>query len=149
MTTSAPSSSSISGLHAYGHADLVRELLRSHRQLPADQLSSVVSSLSDELLRYDEDITALEAQLARLVSERAVLRSLHTDCGSLLAPIRRLPSEILAEIFALNLPPSAILDELEDGYQEGAFDVLAHSPLLAISQVCARWHAIAMGTPAL
>ncbi|KAJ6546066.1 hypothetical protein DFH09DRAFT_1171907 [Mycena vulgaris] len=127
--------------------ELIRDLLRSHRQLPSDQLTSIVSSVADELDRYDERIGTLQAELTRLAANRAALQSRYHDCRSLRAPIRRLPSEILGEIFALSSaahwetnrdcpPPTRALERL------------AQMPFLTLSQVCARWHAIALGTPA-
>ncbi|KAJ7154060.1 hypothetical protein C8R46DRAFT_808430, partial [Mycena filopes] len=59
------------------------------------------------------------------------------DCQSLLTPIRRLPSEILVEIFQL----CWILQR--------AMTTLAHGPILTLSQVCIRWHSVALGTPSL
>ncbi|KAJ7451325.1 hypothetical protein FB451DRAFT_1284199 [Mycena latifolia] len=122
-----------------GQKELIRALLRSHRQLPPDQLSSITGSLSARLACYDDEIAKLEAQLTKLVAERATLRAQYDDCRGLCAPIRRLPTEILGEIFALTVastPTCSLLDRL------------AQMPLLILSRVCARWHAIIMDTPA-
>ncbi|KAJ7142910.1 hypothetical protein C8R44DRAFT_974394 [Mycena epipterygia] len=67
--------------------------------------------------------------------------------------IHRLPSELLVEIFALCWSAfTPLFDECEDDSSsslEVEMPRLAHEPLLAVSQVCSRWHAITMGTPAL
>ncbi|KAJ7478362.1 hypothetical protein FB451DRAFT_1086944 [Mycena latifolia] len=126
-------------------ADFIRELIRSHRQLPPQQLSSIVASLSDELARYDANIANLQDQLTRLISERAALKAQYDACRTVLAPIRRLPAEILGEIFALT---SAATFEGYDTDESGSYEMdrLAQTPLRTLSQVCARWHTIVMGT---
>ncbi|KAJ7487023.1 hypothetical protein FB451DRAFT_1363169 [Mycena latifolia] len=137
----------------------IRDLLRSH-SMPPDHIPSIISAVSNhiaqhneeistyecEISRYENEISRLRAQLARAKSDRAALQSHCDNLVSLLSPIRRLPSEILVQIFALcritsdlNLGPSDSEDVVR----------LKQKPLLAVSQVCARWHGIAMGTPTL
>ncbi|KAJ6477875.1 hypothetical protein C8R47DRAFT_940053, partial [Mycena vitilis] len=68
---------------------------------------------------------------------------------SLLAPIRRLPGEILAEIFALCRPVQLrIFDPLED-YPEDAAERASQSHLVPLSQVCCSWREMVIGTPKL
>ncbi|KAJ7457801.1 hypothetical protein FB451DRAFT_1183123 [Mycena latifolia] len=65
----------------------------------------------------------------------------------------RLPSELLADIFAiywLSLVPA--IPSLKDTPYTSAPEAiqrLAHAPLLKLSRVCSRWHAVALGTPSL
>ncbi|KAJ7150706.1 hypothetical protein C8R46DRAFT_963296 [Mycena filopes] len=119
---------------------LIRELLRSHSHLPAGQASSLISSLSDELSKCDTEI-------ARLEDRRAKLRDLYRDSQGLLAPARRLPPEILTAIFALSSAASTC--ESDAPSAPSAMACLANSSILAVSQVCSRWHGIAMNTPSL
>ncbi|KAJ6579134.1 hypothetical protein DFH09DRAFT_1360974 [Mycena vulgaris] len=66
--------------------------------------------------------------------------------------MRRLPSEILAEIFALcwmSFTPSFEEVDSVTSSIDTEMARLAHLPLLVVSQVCARWHGIVMGTPSL
>ncbi|KAJ7673738.1 hypothetical protein DFH06DRAFT_1173180 [Mycena polygramma] len=68
------------------------------------------------------------------------------------SPIRRLPSELLVEIFTScwhSFTPA--FDELDDDSTELKTELarLAHAPLLDVAQVCLTWHAIAMGTQSL
>ncbi|KAJ6455564.1 hypothetical protein C8R47DRAFT_1060753 [Mycena vitilis] len=129
----------------------IRELLRSHLPPPA-HLSSTVSAIAAELARRDTEITTLRERLDQLFVERAAIQAHYTDCNSIFAPVRKLPSEILVEIFGLcwdSFTPS-----IEDVYNESVSlptetARLAHAPLLNLSQVCVRWHTIALGTPAL
>ncbi|KAJ6555656.1 hypothetical protein DFH09DRAFT_1365678 [Mycena vulgaris] len=127
----------------------IRQLLRSH-STPPDELPSILSTLSKELQRYDADISSLEEMLDRLRNERAAFQAHYDNCQSLLAPIRRLPSETLVEIFDMcwgSFTPA--FEELESVSIDTELKRLAHAPLLDLSQVCARWHAIVMGTPSL
>ncbi|KAJ7894884.1 hypothetical protein B0H14DRAFT_3640645 [Mycena olivaceomarginata] len=77
----------------------VRELLRSHSSPPHD-ISSTISTLSQELEDYTEKITELKDELSRLESHHAALKEYHRDCCGLLAPVRRLPPEVLIDIFS-------------------------------------------------
>ncbi|KAJ7703888.1 hypothetical protein B0H17DRAFT_38643 [Mycena rosella] len=122
----------------------IRALLRSNSQPPA-QIHSKISELLAELARFDVQIAKLQAELDQLAARRAPFQAHYDDCYGLIAPIRRLPSEILVEIFRLCwLEPVADVDE-----SALAMKRLANAPLLALSQVCSRWHTIALGTPAL
>ncbi|KAJ6458644.1 hypothetical protein C8R47DRAFT_146672 [Mycena vitilis] len=70
------------------------------------------------------------------ISEMAVLQLM-------ISPVGNLPTELLAHIFRLVVPPEAISEEDEDNSDsiiEGA---------LTVSQVCRHWRRIAHGTPCL
>ncbi|KAJ6537726.1 hypothetical protein B0H19DRAFT_961923, partial [Mycena capillaripes] len=130
----------------------IRELLRAHSQ-PPDQLTSIISALADELARYDREIaqSALK-KLERLEVQRQTFQVQYEACSSLLAPIRRLPSEILVEIFGIcweSFTPYVEDIDLRTLSLSTEMARLAHAPLLTLSQVCLRWHRIALGTPAL
>ncbi|KAJ7459426.1 hypothetical protein B0H11DRAFT_2059545 [Mycena galericulata] len=130
----------------------IRALLRSHSP-PPDHLPSTISVVSKELASYDEQIMRWETEILRLrarlikaKADRAELSAHHDDLCSLLAPIRRLPSEVLVEIFEW-------CEEEEESAQStsvmSGLARLAQKPLLTVSQVCTRWHGIALGTPTL
>ncbi|KAJ7477404.1 hypothetical protein FB451DRAFT_189953 [Mycena latifolia] len=135
----------------------IRDLLRSHSQ-PPDHLRSTISALSKEVAQCDEDISSyadqishfeseisrLQTQLARAKADRAELQSHYDNVRSLLSPIRRLPPEILVDIFTLFRITSDVGEEGEEETPR-----LTQKPLLAVSQVCARWHALVLGTPTL
>ncbi|KAJ7858795.1 hypothetical protein B0H14DRAFT_3632496 [Mycena olivaceomarginata] len=81
----------------------IRELSRTYGA-PPDHLLSTISALSDELNRCDAEIAPLKAQLAEIETNRAVIDELRRECRGLLSPLRRLPSEILVNIFELCMP---------------------------------------------
>ncbi|KAJ7112278.1 hypothetical protein C8R44DRAFT_632194, partial [Mycena epipterygia] len=136
----------------------LQELLRTHAQ-PPEHLPSTISALSDELARHDEEVSRCEKELARLhahirsvESDRAALKVHFDSCCSLLSPVRRLPSELLVEIFALcNISFAPVFEkvDIDSASLEIEMSRLAHSSLLTVSQVCARWHSITMGTSVL
>ncbi|KAJ7473998.1 hypothetical protein FB451DRAFT_1558270 [Mycena latifolia] len=129
----------------------LHSLLRSHCQ-PPDHLASTISALSGELARYDAEIGRLQAQLDRMASERAALESYYELYRSLLSPIRRLPSEILVKIFTLFCPdplptPLRSIASILSAPGQDPMAQFAQESLLTLSQVCARWHSICIGTP--
>ncbi|KAJ7265353.1 hypothetical protein B0H12DRAFT_1011459, partial [Mycena haematopus] len=127
----------------------IRELVRSH-STPPDDIPLPISELSQELLRYDVEISRCEDEIlkfrthmGRVESERAALKDYLVGCRGLLAPIRRMPTEVLVAIFAL------CADDLCDDARWRAIERLAQKPLLTLSQVCVRWHQVALETPTL
>ncbi|KAJ7137380.1 hypothetical protein C8R43DRAFT_1020086 [Mycena crocata] len=135
----------------------IRELVRSQRPLTHGQLASLRGSLEEKMAQADDEINKRMAEIAKrqveleeLVARRAELQDQHNVCVSLDAPIRRLPSELLVEVFALHL--AALCMQLDDHVKPcdaSAFERLAQKSLLELSRVCARWHAIALDTPSL
>ncbi|KAJ7218187.1 hypothetical protein C8J57DRAFT_1482851 [Mycena rebaudengoi] len=77
-----------------------------------------------------------------------------SETGSIYAPVRRLPTEILVHIFSLHSDtftpafktpfPTRLQYEFE-----AELDRLANIHLLTLSRVCGQWHRIVMDTPAL
>ncbi|KAJ7234691.1 hypothetical protein C8J57DRAFT_1089509, partial [Mycena rebaudengoi] len=114
-------------------------------------IREVISVAPQELATYDEELERLKEALDRLKSERDSIRSYYDVCKGILTPFRRLPSEILVEIFQLCSP--AITDFTgSSGYRDGYRDGLCHVanfPLLQLAGVCSRWHTLVMGTQAL
>ncbi|KAF7354318.1 F-box domain-containing protein [Mycena venus] len=70
----------------------------------AARLSATIAMLSEELTRDVDEIAQLKEELSRLESRCAALEAYHIDYTGLLALVRRLPSEILLDIFALCWP---------------------------------------------
>ncbi|KAJ7466229.1 hypothetical protein B0H11DRAFT_2048916 [Mycena galericulata] len=63
-------------------------------------------------------------------------------------PIHQLPSELLVEIFDSSCK-SSLPEFGEPSSPEVEICRVAQQPLLQLSQVCSRWHTIALGTPSL
>ncbi|KAJ7894981.1 hypothetical protein B0H14DRAFT_2682397, partial [Mycena olivaceomarginata] len=112
---------------------MAHKLLRSHLPPPL-HLPSTISALALELAQYDTQIVRVPQNMDQLLVQRA-----------------EIPTEILVEIFKMCW--EAFVSTIGPGAGgmslAGEMSRLAHAPLLTLSQVCIRWHTIALGTPAL
>ncbi|KIJ55766.1 hypothetical protein M422DRAFT_151568, partial [Sphaerobolus stellatus SS14] len=90
-------------------------------------------------------INVLEEQIKDLAKLRDELRATHEATSGLFAPIRRLPVEILSEIFLQCLPPPA--GNLH--YLLALHSIIWTEAPLILLGVCKRWRRIALGTPRL
>ncbi|KAF7360841.1 F-box domain-containing protein [Mycena sanguinolenta] len=125
----------------------IHDLIRSHHQLPNSQFLSILASLSNQLASCDEEVARLRARIDELGRRRVDLQEQYDQCQTLFAPARRLPSEILGEIFALTADVTT--ERSPDESEMLALRTLAQADILAISQVCARWRAISSSTSSL
>ncbi|KAJ7646059.1 hypothetical protein DFH06DRAFT_1476634 [Mycena polygramma] len=127
----------------------LRDILRSNT-LPLEKsgLLNVVDRALPELKRFNAEIARLQQRLAILISDRNELESYSDGCRSAFSPIRRLPTEVLAEIFGMCYPPGeGVIAETVTPVEE--VDRVAKKYLLQISQVCSHWHSVVMETPML
>ncbi|KAJ7926204.1 hypothetical protein B0H13DRAFT_1466506, partial [Mycena leptocephala] len=121
------------------------EVLRSS-SIPHDpsHYHSAISTFTTTLGRYDSEIQKLQETLQMMLSDRTKLQKYVDGWRSAVSPVRRLPPEILCEIFAsFSSPMEYPLDSEEE------LDNLAKSKLLQISHVCVRWRSVIMDTPGL
>ncbi|KAJ7189150.1 hypothetical protein C8R46DRAFT_1244697 [Mycena filopes] len=90
----------------------------------------------------------VRAALETLSAEKSSLESYREECLSVFSPVRRLPTELLAQIFDLCAPSTAsLVTSADDPADE--LERVARKYLLDLSQVCSRWHEVAMNTPRL
>ncbi|KAJ7758376.1 hypothetical protein B0H16DRAFT_651163 [Mycena metata] len=121
-----------------------QELLKSNEpplEIERPLIESVVSRLRDRLSSHDEKISrsGLRTQLKRRTEER---ESLATDLARnavILSPLRRLPPEILFEIFSFTLP-----FDWEVKARGSSLDV-KNSPWL-LTRICSRWRTVALAS---
>ncbi|KAJ7663941.1 hypothetical protein DFH06DRAFT_1087795 [Mycena polygramma] len=104
-------------------------------------IRSLVSTADARLTHLDEEISKLRAQLKRLEEERASFFSYRARNRAILSPLRRMPPEVLNEIFFWTLPLTT------DTLRRTKFDMGA-SPWV-LSRISSRWRAIALSTPSL
>ncbi|KAF7346932.1 hypothetical protein MVEN_01445600 [Mycena venus] len=69
------------------------------------------------------------------------------SCPSTDAPIQRLPTENLVDIFLLHADTFAYKSDARPHFFRTEVERLANLRLLTLSQVCSRWHTIAIDTP--
>ncbi|KAF7350594.1 3-beta hydroxysteroid dehydrogenase isomerase family [Mycena sanguinolenta] len=128
----------------------VLQLLRTN-STPSDpfEMDAVIASCSADVVGYDTEIGRLKQTLSRLVSERNTLQRHVDTCRSVFAPVRRLPPEILAKIFALCAsPPLLWCDETQSIPTAGSAS-FGQSHLMRLLRVCSAWHTIVTTTPFL
>ncbi|KAE9396703.1 hypothetical protein BT96DRAFT_921967 [Gymnopus androsaceus JB14] len=92
-----------------------------------------IKATSAEILRMQSDILALRMK-------REKLEKLGEECLSLMAPIRKLPTELLDHIFEF-----CCCDEASDFFPFA--NDLVDAPTFTLSSVCAQWREIILPNP--
>ncbi|KAJ7471023.1 hypothetical protein FB451DRAFT_1368159 [Mycena latifolia] len=129
-----------------GHAILPRHHnLLATNEAPTDSeqtfIRSVVSETGTRLKDLEKEMSQLRDRLAQLEEEHASLSAYHSQNVAVLSPLRRMPPEVLCEIFSWTLP--SVLEAL----RRGRFDV-EDSPWV-LTHISSRWRAVALSTPSL
>ena len=101
--------------------------------VPSDEEAASIREAADELRVLDVQLTA---QIANLLAQQAAVRKQIAVNDALLAPIRRVPLELLFEIFLLAVP-----DDWDAAY--------VGQRKLGFVCVCHQWRDVALGTPRL
>ncbi|KAF7292101.1 F-box domain-containing protein [Mycena indigotica] len=150
MDTSPPTPSppSPSGLPAQTQTQLqhaaVIGLLRSGTTPgsgDARHLQQLLGGLTTEVARFDAVIAAKETEISQVKEARESLQRYASATESLLAPIRRLPPELLGKVFvALIALPSV---------NETRLERLGNARVVRITGVCYLWHSLVHKTPQL
>ncbi|KAJ7605289.1 hypothetical protein FB45DRAFT_490364 [Roridomyces roridus] len=98
------------------------------------------SFFQDAALTTGARLTQLDQEIRALQAERAQLQVQQRQNHSVLSPLRRLPPEVLAEIFSWTLPPTEKLN--------GNVSDMKTSPWV-LTQVSSRWRDISVSTSSL
>ncbi|KAK7473291.1 hypothetical protein VKT23_001387 [Stygiomarasmius scandens] len=107
------------------------------------QTSLLMQDVQREIDRYDEEIDRLSITLEKLKVTRDSLQN-HKDRYSLVcAPVRKLPLEILTEIFERCCEDGGLLI-----YRFGDEGAVA-TPALSLSQTCSYWREVLLSQPKL
>ncbi|KAJ6562427.1 hypothetical protein B0H19DRAFT_97186 [Mycena capillaripes] len=121
-----------------------RALLNSNQPPEESELTFVQSAILQadaSLARLDEEISELQGKLRQFEAERASLFTYRTGNSAIISPLRRMPPELLREIFSWTMP--TINRTL--GWNEIC---IGQSPW-ALTHICSRWRMIALSTPSL
>ncbi|KAJ7062678.1 hypothetical protein C8F01DRAFT_1230303 [Mycena amicta] len=120
-------------------------------ELSSNVYRSTLATDAHRLELYNRRIAAFEADLGALKRERDALEKEVLARRSVFAPIRRLPPELLSEVFELCAPPAPVRRQgvPEQGSPEVEVERLRKPHLLTLAQVSCHWRRIAMGTPKL
>ncbi|KAJ6471075.1 hypothetical protein C8R47DRAFT_1023260 [Mycena vitilis] len=103
--------------------------------------ASVVSHLRSRLSHHDAKLARLRAQYIQLQEERATLSADLRKNTAVLSSLRRMPPEILSEIFVWTLPSELMVTN------RAAVD-LQDSPWM-LTHICGHWRRVAIGSPSL
>ncbi|KAJ6530866.1 hypothetical protein DFH09DRAFT_994439, partial [Mycena vulgaris] len=120
-----------------------QELLSTNTPPEDAELTFIRAVLSDtgaRLADIEREMSRLRDRLRQLEDERSVMSIYHAQNRAILSPLRRMPPEVLGEIFSWTLPT------LRPTLRRG-FDV-NDSPWV-LTHICSRWRAIAISTPTL
>ncbi|KAF7356296.1 F-box domain-containing protein [Mycena venus] len=104
-------------------------------------IQSLISKTDAPLARLDKEISKLQEHLKMLEEAREFLRGYRTWNKAIFSPLRRIPPEVLREIFSWTLP------SIRDALHSGRFE-MGQSPWV-LTQVCSRWRAVSISTPSL
>ncbi|KAJ7124362.1 hypothetical protein C8R44DRAFT_852255 [Mycena epipterygia] len=117
-----------------------RHTLLTSNEAPLDSdstiVQSVISKARERLAMVEHELSRLRERMRALEEERASL----SGHFAILSPLRRMPPEVLGEIFLWTLPSVGDL-------RLGAFSV-ADSPWV-LTHVSSRWRAVALSTSSL
>ncbi|KAF7345590.1 ABC protein [Mycena venus] len=126
-------------------SDLRHHTLLGSNEPPLDSdlpvIQAIVSQNSTRLACLDTEIAQLRAQLEALEAERKAMSHALAQNRAILSPIRRLPPEVICEIFSFTLP------SLSSALARDIFD--ANDSPWVLTGICHRWRAIAVCTPSL
>ncbi|KAJ7780040.1 hypothetical protein DFH07DRAFT_875643, partial [Mycena maculata] len=102
-------------------------------------IRAIVSKTGARLTRLDDEISVLQDRLKQLEEERSALGDYHVQNTAMLSPLRRMPAEVLSEIFSWTLSPV---------HAPLTVKRLRDSPWV-LTHVSSRWRAIALSTSSL
>lgn len=109
-----------------------------------DEINSIqttITSTRDAILNLDTTIRSLLETLDDLTRKRDALHSFKAEHEAILSPIRRLPSELLADVF------KKCCWRDEDTHHLESMDI-EFAPLL-LTRVCSGWRKVALTIPSL
>ncbi|KAF5344887.1 hypothetical protein D9758_011596 [Tetrapyrgos nigripes] len=116
-----------------------------YQSLSKDSLVQICAQGRDGLTKYDEELARLRTALQKVSEDRRQLARYVDVCESHLAPVRRLPTEVMIEIFL------SASDCSEDG-SKVIHKIPKDNPLhltLSLASVCVGWREIVIRTPEL
>lgn len=119
----------------------VSELLHTNKPPPAfehDRITALIGSAEGRLADIDEKIAAARHLLHFLSTERDQIASNLSDAKTLAHPVRRLPDDILSEIFSHCVPG------LDAKMTSSSLD--PRQAPWTLSQICTSWRRVAVRT---
>jgi hypothetical protein len=116
------------------------------RRVPSDteanEIQNVISYAESDLYKVENEIDRVQEVLSQLCRRRDEISEHISNHRALLSPVRKVPDELLAEIFTYCLPWFS-----EKKAKNNAF-LRREAPLL-LAQICSRWRTVAISTQEL
>ncbi|KAE9408429.1 hypothetical protein BT96DRAFT_873517, partial [Gymnopus androsaceus JB14] len=119
----------------------LRESLRTEKAISenlASEISQLLDDIAHDVVDHSTDISRLECQILSIRMKNDILKSAEQWARSILAPARKLPNEILHEIFTYCGSGGNII------YCRTPTSDLMRQPAWAVSSTCAKWRHIAL-----
>ncbi|KAJ7706735.1 hypothetical protein B0H17DRAFT_1001168 [Mycena rosella] len=104
-------------------------------------IRTVAEKTRVRLADLENQMVGLRERVQQLEDEHILLSRYHAQNQAIISPLRRMPPEVLGDIFSWTLP------SVRDALERLRFD-MSHSPWV-LAQVCSRWRAVALSTPSL
>jgi hypothetical protein len=116
-----------------------------------DQLSQVLSDAERDLSDYEEDIRSLESMVSDFRKKREELQRYVEHCKVYLSPIRKLPTEIMGEVFLYYQDLVGSGRDDKEFREPLRYPNSSNSQLTALflGSMCKLWHSISLSTPRL
>ncbi|KAJ7138180.1 hypothetical protein C8R44DRAFT_661234, partial [Mycena epipterygia] len=118
--------------------------LLNSNEAPLDSDSTIVKAVISKdrarLAWVDQEISRLYDRMRHLEEERASLSSHLAENTPILSPLRRMPPEVLSEIFSWTLP--SVSDLRQTNFS------IADSPWV-LTHVSSNWRAVSLSIPSL
>jgi len=108
----------------------------------ANDIESVISLGKSDLSKLDVYIDRVQEVLKQLSRRRSEISEHIMNHSALLSPVRKIPDEVLGEIFIYCLPQFE-----KKGREKSSFS-RDQAPVL-LGQICSRWRAVTLSTQAL
>ncbi|KAK6996923.1 hypothetical protein R3P38DRAFT_3068506 [Favolaschia claudopus] len=101
------------------------------------EIRSLIAEPTRQLLVLDEEISQLQKSIEKLTDKRKTLSGYIEEHKALISPIRRIPQDVLSEIFFACLPT-----------HRNCVMTTSEAPLL-LGRVCSSWRTLSLSTPRL
>ncbi|KAK6996922.1 hypothetical protein R3P38DRAFT_3068501 [Favolaschia claudopus] len=101
------------------------------------ELKNLIAEPIRQLLTLDEEISQLQRSIEKLQEKRKTLSTYVDEHKALISPIRRIPQDVLSEIFFACLPT-----------HRNCVMSASEAPVL-LGRICSSWRALSLATPRL
>lgn len=116
------------------------ELLLANDAVPDDvqvrEIRLAITHATTTLSTIDDEVSSLRQRIAGLTSQRTPLESFIASQSAIISGVRRVPTEVLLEIFSYCTNP------VYPPFHK-------YNPISKVMQVSSRWRAVALGFPGL